>query len=443
MVYYRRNFFDDKFMLNIDFQNIFNVGKEGISEAEFNASAKFLPAYLAKLKTRGQGFYDVVDDQRAVASIEKFAKSRRGEYSSIVVLGIGGSALGIICLYQSLKHLFQNELKALKWPKLYVLDNIDPTLIKEVLDVVDLKKTLFVVVTKSGGTPETLSQYFYFRNLTEKKKLDVKKSFVFVTDAKAGLLRKISNEEKIPAFDVPANVGGRFSVLTAVGLLPAALVGINIKELLRGAREMRNSFLNESFENNLSFRLSAAQYLLSKKGKSINALMPYAQKLIKFADWYRQLLAESIGKATNRDGATVNVGITPVSALGVTDQHSQSQLYNEGPNDKLIMFVAVNKLAKDLAIPNLFPADSSVGFLNKATFNRLMDVERRGTADALTQNSRPNLTIGIDAVDEFYLGAMFMLFEGSVAFLGEWFDINAFDQPGVELSKQLTKKLLS
>ncbi len=388
--------------------------------------------YLKAVKSREQGFYEIIDDKKTISDVKSFAKKVRGKYSDIVVLGIGGSALGIICLQQSLKHLFENELKKSKIPKLHVLDNIDPNLITELEDVIDYKKTLFIVISKSGCTPETVAQYFYFRAKANTHKLDPKKHFVFITDPKEGFLRQPANEEKIPSFAIPENVGGRFSVLTAVGLLPAALIGINIDKLLTGARVMRDQFLNKNFKKNLPFQLASIQYAQYKKGKTMNVLMPYAQKLSRFADWYRQLLAESIGKKFDNNGKVVNVGITPINALGVTDQHSQLQLYNEGPNDKLFILMEVEKLAPELKIPN-----------QKLSFNKLLKIEQAATTQALTKNNRPNLTMKIYTINEENLGALFMLFESATAFLGEFFNINAFDQPGVELSKELTKKTLS
>lgn len=429
-------------MISIDFSNIFNVGNEGLTESDVQSLQARLPKMLQQIHSRKQGFYEVVDDKAGLQQIEQYARQCTGKFTSVVVLGIGGSALGTICIAQSLKHLYQNELSKKKTPRLYVLDNIDPVLMRETLEVIDLQKTLVVVVTKSGGTPETLSQYFFFRRLMDQKKLKATKHFVFITDPKVGLLRKIATEEGIPVFSVPENIGGRFSVLTAVGLLPAALIGVNIKKLVQGARAQRESFLSTSAEINIAFRLAAVQYALYQKGKKINVLMPYAQKLIRLADWYRQLLAESIGKAHNRQNEVVHIGLTPINALGVTDQHSQNQLYSEGPNDKLFMFVRVANFGKKLAIPLLYPKESAVQFLNKTSFNELIDVEYQGTARALTHNQRPNLTITIDLIGEEQLGCLFMLFEGSIAFLGEFFDINAYDQPGVELSKNLTKKIL-
>lgn len=428
-------------MLTIDLSNIFAIDPvHGITKDAFEKNKDLLALYLKQYKSRGHHFHDVFLDKKVTKDLKQIAKKVQGAYKHIVVLGIGGSALGTLCLQQSLTHLFGYQKKK-NVPTLHVLDNIDPVLIQEIQDVINLKKTMFVVVSKSGGTPETLSQFFYFYTLLKKKKLSPTKQMIFITDPKNGLLREIADAEEIPTID-HADVGGRFSVLSSVGLFPAALMGLNIDKLIAGAQDMRDSFLSPSFAKNLPFQLAAMQYALAQKGKTIHVAMPYAQKLIRFADWYRQLLAESIGKEKDRDGNTVNVGITPVNALGATDQHSQSQLYNEGAHDKLIMFIAAKKLGNTVKIPMPYPKDDRVSYLKNTSFNELIDVERQGTAGAYTKNNRPNLTIIIDAIDEYHLGQLFMLFEGATAFLGEFYNINAYDQPGVELAKQLTKKIL-
>lgn len=429
-------------MIKLLTENLTKISADhGLSEDDINSKSGLIPEYLEKIHKREQGFYKVIDDADLVGKINEFAPQVEGKFKDIVVLAIGGSSLGTICLQQSLTHLFRNSKHG--QPKLHVIDNIDPILIEELEDVIDIANTLFIVVTKSGGTPETLSLYFYFRERCEKLYKYAPDHFVFITDPEKGLLRKVANEENVPSFEVPPDVGGRFSVLTAVGLLPAKLIGLNIENLLKGAQEMRDSFLSEDPEKNLPFKLATIQYLLSQKGKNINVMMPYSQKLIRFADWYRQLLAESIGKKLNNNNEEVNVGITPINALGATDQHSQSQLYNEGPNDKLHILLKVNSLGHQIPIPNLYPDNESVKYLNNVTFNKLIATEMEGTIQSLTQNDRPNITVELEQVDEHTLGQLFLLFEGATAFLGEFFNINAFDQPGVELSKQITKKLLS
>lgn len=424
-------------MITLNIDNLSRISAEhGPQNQELVSLYQKLPEYIDSIQKKDLGFYKTIDDRHLTAEVKEFANEKGSRYQHIVVLGIGGSALGTICLKQSLTHLFKSS-------KLHILDNIDPVMIDEVEDIIDLSKTLFIVVTKSGTTPETLSQFFYFKDKCEKNNCSARDHFVFITDPKIGLLRKIAEKEQIPSFPVPPNVGGRFSVLTAVGLLPAAMIGLNIDALLEGARNMRDQFLNENPEVNLPFQIAVIQYLLAGKGKTINVMTPYAQKLIRFADWYRQLLAESIGKKEDNNGHTVNTGITPINALGATDQHSQSQLYNEGPNDKLHIFIKVNSPAHQIKIPNPYPEEKSVSYLKNITFNKLISTEMEGTVEALTKNDRPNITLEIEQVDEETLGELFILFEASTAFLGELFNINAFDQPGVELSKQITKKLLS
>jgi len=429
-------------MITLDASNLTIIGSEhGLTDQELTSLNSNLSGWLENFKTREQGFYTVIDHMDELVRIKDFAQKVKGKYRDIVVLAIGGSSLGTICLQQSLKHLFENEKHVTESPKLHVLDNIDPVLIHEINDVISLPETLFMVVTKSGTTPETLAQYSYFRDQIDKMHLNAKDHFVFITDPEKGLLRQIANAEQIPCFDVPPNVGGRFSVLTAVGLLPAALIGINIEELIGGARMMRDLFLSTDPGKNLPFQLAVIQYLLAQKGQHIHVLMPYAQKLIRFADWYKQLLAESIGKTLNDKKETVNTGITPVNALGATDQHSQTQLYNEGPYDKLIIFLKVEDFGQDVAIPWILE-NPTTDFLKNVSFTKLLHTELEGTARAFTENKRSNITIEINHIDENYLGQLFLLFEGATAFLGEMYGINAFDQPGVERSKIITKELL-
>lgn len=496
-------------MISLLIDRLFQIEKtHGLRQDEFKAIGKQIPNFLKKIHKRNQGFYTVIDDEEILNKIEHFVSETKGRFDDIVVLGIGGSALGTLCIQQSLQHLFQNEHSRIfsrnntsanssfavgtsaesiskktiffncpstrvtsinetdkqnqenqhnaRTPRLYVIDNVDPTMISDVEDMIEYSKTLFIVVTKSATTPETLAQYFYFRKKCEehlkKKGAEIHKHFVFITDPKkVGLekkatlqemevLRKMTKKDSIKTFDIPPNVGGRFSVFTAVGLVPARLIGIDIKRLIQGAKDMRDLFLKTNFEKNPAFQLAMIQYLLSKKGKSINVLMPYSQRLIRFSDWFRQLLAESIGKNGR--------GLTPLHSLGVTDQHSQSQLYNEGPNDKFFMFIKVKDFGVDMEIPMAPKLAPYLGnhedskYLENVTFQKLMHTEMEGTLESLTKNNRPSITLEIDRVDEYHLGSLFMLFEAATAFLGEFFEIDAFNQPGVELSKKITKKLL-
>jgi len=403
----------------------------GLTRAEISAQGKFIEKFLREIHSKNQGFYTIIDDKNQIKIINNFAKKVEGKYKDIVVLGIGGSALGTLCLKHALRYLPSKS----KAPNLHIVTNIDPIKIKKIESSIDLKKTLFIVISKSGSTIETLSQYLYFRQKCKDKKLKIADHFVFVTDEKEGTLRLIANKEKITAFNVPKNIEGRFSVLTVVGLLPAKLIGIKIEELIEGAKKIRDEFLKTDIKENTPFQLATIQYLLAKKGKNLNVMMPYSQELDYLSIWWTQLLAESIGKKGN--------GITPLRALGVSDQHSQIQLYNDGPNDKLIIFIEVEKLSDNLFIPNSHPELKEFEIMdNKITFNRLLELEKQGTEMALTHNNRPNITIKIPRISENTIGELFMLFETSVAFLGEFYKIFAFDQPAVELGKKFTKELL-
>jgi len=406
--------------------------KNAIKEKEISKKANLIKNFLDKIEKRKQGFYKVLDDKNVIKEINDFTKRVKGKYEDIVVLGIGGSALGTICLQKVLRHPNPARKQS---PHLHILDNIDPTVIKAVEENINLKKTLFIVISKSGDTAETFVQYLYFNQKVLDKKLDPKNHFVFITGEK-GMFRTQLKKENIPTFSVPENVGGRFSVLTNVGLLPAKLIGIDIEKLLEGAKEMRRKFLSASIKENTPFRLALTQYLLEKKGKKINVLFPYYDEFSHLNNWYIQLLSESIGKKGK--------GITPVSAIGVKDQHSQLQLWNEGPNDKLIMFLEVEKFKNDMLIPNHHKniPELKKFFKKQFSFLNLMKLEKQGTEASLTHHKRPNLTIKTDEVSEKTLGELLMLFECSIAFLGEFYSINAYNQPGVELSKKITKQLL-
>ena len=415
--------------MNFFSQNLAKVSpKDGLTNLELETiSTKFTEIYeLAK--SRQQGFWDLPDQN--IDSILEFAKKTQGKFTDIVILGIGGSMLGPICLLGG----FEKQTVG-KNPKVHCLDNIDSDQISLVESQINLEKTLFLVQTKSGTTPETLAQYFYFRSLVEKNDLDVKEHFVFITDPEVGYLRQVAIRENITSFAIPANVGGRFSVLSPVGLVIGALYGLDIAKILIGAK---NSLSEKALKS--SFDLACIQYLLSQKGKSINVLMPYSSRLRLLANWYTQLLSESIGKEYNLKGQIVNTGITPLPALGATDQHSQLQLFKEGVNDKLLIFINVLNKENSVLIGQNLP--DAFDYLNGKTFDDLLQAEFKGTVQSLTESSRPNVTLEIEKLDETSLGEIFMFFQVSVAFLGELLEINTFDQPGVERSKVLTREFL-
>ncbi len=424
-------------MLKINFDSLYQIDEaHGLPDSIFLDHADYLAPTLEKIHERGQGFYTVIDEEAVVEEIQAYAVSVAGKYDDIVVCGVGGSALGPICLRDSFTSSFKSSI-----PNLQVLENIDPDFMAEAASVLKLDRTLFLIISKSGGTPETIAQYMFFRDLSDKAGLTASEHFVFVTDPseEVSLLRRMGKQEGITMFDIPPSVGGRFSVQTAVGYLPAALIGIDIKALNDGLKDMRNSFLSTNVDQNLAYQLACVQTGAYLKEKPMNIIMPYHTKLRQFGAWCVQLIAESTGKF-KADGSSV--GITPIPSLGVTDQHSQVQLFAEGPNDKLVIFIKVENFKEEVHIPVIID-DKKTNFLEGCSFKDLLHAEGQGTAQALTENDRPNITITIPELTPYYLGQLFMLFEGATAFWGEFFEINAFNQPGVERGKVLTRELLS
>ncbi len=433
--------------IRIDYSNMIGEAVGGISEADWAAApASFMKAHegFAALRKDGMvGFADVVSDDSLREQAMNFAALVEGKYDDIVILGIGGSALGPIALRTALRPSAWNMLSAGSrdgFPRLQVLDNVDPETISALLDRLDLARTLFVVTSKSGGTAETMSQFLIIHKSVVDSGLQPVDHFVFVTDPANGALRPLATKLGLAALDIPPSVGGRFSVLTPVGTLPAALVGIDVTALLAGASEMVRRCETTSLLENPAGIYGMLQWLADTKyGKVINVFMPYSDPLRDFASWFVQLWAESLGKHTPDGGS---VGQTPLAALGATDQHSQVQLFMEGPKNKVVTFVAVQDRATDVSIPRAFEDVKELGYLGGHTLGELIGIEQRATAGALAKRGRPNLTIHLDRVDAWHVGGLMMLLEMATAYAGQLYGIDAFNQPGVELGKQFAYALL-
>jgi glucose-6-phosphate isomerase len=396
-------------------------------------------AVTARHRSGELGFFDLPSNRALLEQTLAFARRARGRYREVVLLGIGGSALGPLALRSALRPPVWNSLGEVArdgYPRLHVLDNIDPVTVAAILERVRLEETIFLVVSKSGGTAETMAQYLIVRDRLTQAALPLADHLVFVTDPTKGALRPIADAESIPALDIPANVGGRFSVLTPVGLLPAALIGIDVEAMLAGAADITARSEGNDVRANPAGAFATLQWLAdTTAGKHVHVLMPYADPLRDFAAWFVQLWAESLGKAR---GTGDHVGPTPVPALGATDQHSQVQLFMEGPLDKTVSFIAVRSPARDVTIPSGHPDVPDLAYLAGHTLWELLNAERRATAGALASRGRPSLTIEIDRIDAWHLGALMMLFEIATAYAGSLYGINAFDQPGVELGKRFT-----
>ena len=369
-----------------------------------------------------------------------------GMFENILVLGIGGSALGGMAVCEALLKPYWNLLtpeQRNKLPRIFFLDNIDPDQINGLFDVLDLKKTLVNVITKSGSTAETMSQFMIVKDRLEQELGDnYRRHIVATTDRNSGILRQISNEEGYKTFVVPDDVGGRFSVFSAVGLLPFAMVGIDIDALMQGIKDMDLALKNTDIRHNIAAQNALIHYLMdTRKGKNLSVMMPYSTRLKYVSDWFVQLWAESLGKEKDLDGNKVNIGPTPIKALGATDQHSQIQLYNEGPNNKIINFIRVKEFDTTVEIPKIFEF-TGIGYLGGKTINELINAEADSTKVALVDYQRPNVTITLDRVDPYHIGQLLYLFEVQTAIAGELYNINTFNQPGVEQAKNYTYALM-
>ncbi len=435
--------------IRLDFNNMMTdfVGENGISTEDIEKiSDKIENAKKAMVEKRAGGKMDWRDlpynQDEVVEDILSYVNEKKDKFDAFVVLGIGGSALGPIAVQQAINHPYYNEISRDKrngFPKLYVADNVDPEKLVYLFQTVDVTKCLFNVISKSGSTSETMSQFMIIKKmLDEKLGKDAAEHIVCTTDKVNGNLIKIAKEEGYKTFIIPSGVGGRFSELTPVGLLAAAFCGIDIKAMLAGAAFMDEICKNDDIYKNPAFMYAILNYIGMEKGKNICVVMPYADSLKYISDWYAQLWAESLGKKYDNEGKVVNVGPTPVKALGVTDQHSQVQLYTEGPFDKMIVLMGVDKYKETIQIPESYKEIPSLGFLGGITQNQLIQTEQMATEYALMKSGKMNMTITLPEVNEFTLGQTLYMFEVATGFAGELLNINAFDQPGVEEGKNAT-----
>jgi len=426
-----------------------NIGHlHGISEVEIYEMEDLFAKVHQDLKKRRKAgelpFYELPYDQKMLDTVIKKANEIKRGFENFVVLGIGGSAQGGIALCQALTPPYYNLLPDKKrkgLPRIFFADNIDPETFGSLIELIDMEKTVFNVISKSGGTAETMSQFLIIRDrlirrLGRKNHTD---HIIATTDPEKGNLRAIAQKEGYYTFSIPPGVGGRFSVFTPVGLLPAAVVGVDIAELMAGARYADKACRTSSLWNNPAAMGAVLQVLAyMKKWKQISVMMPYADGLSGFGGWYRQLWAESLGKKYDLEGRTVNIGQTPVSAMGVTDQHSQLQLYMEGPYDKVITLISIEKYGKTLRIPSGFKDMEGIGYLGGHTLNELIQAEEKATEFSLLQNSRSHAVLRVPEINPFTVGQLLFMLEVQTIYAGGLLNINPLDQPGVETGKHFT-----
>lgn len=336
---------------------------------------------------------------------------------TLLVVGIGGSALGAATIADAL------DLDI----DVYTLDNVDPEGVRNLLDSIDLSKTALHVVSRSGTTAETLANFLVVREAMDTAGIDWTDRTLVTTGSK-GNLRKLAERHDLPVLSVPAGVPGRFSALSSVALPTAALGGGDVEGLLSGARA---ETLSGSLFSCPAYAYGATSYALAQRGWTINAMMPYADSLETFAEWFAQLWAESLGK----DG----VGQLPARALGATDQHSQLQLYRAGPRNAMVTLLRPNERS-DIAIPET--ELEGISYLGGSSLGELLDAEFEATEASLANAGRPNIRVEIERVDAHELGGLLYGMEAACILAGELFSVPTFTQPAVEWGKNAARGLL-
>lgn len=409
-----------------------DLGNVMMQASSKNEAWACIEKFLADMNADRSSFFHLPEKSTWVQEIERvqpLLAKRLPEINTFIHLGIGGSSLGSETIVRG--------LATTTAPTFHFLDNIDPDHISDTLEQCDPKRTLVFVVTKSGTTMETLAQFVHIHKWLEKSlgSEEAKKHLVFCTDPKKGALRQLSETWNIPTFDIPPNLGGRFSALGPVGLFPAFVAGIDCKAMLKGAAECRTQFLDDVKTGAVPIVADLALRLVKhhqENKRNVTVLMPYSTKLKPFSAWFTQLWAESLGKS--------NKGMTPLAATGATDQHSILQLLRDGPHDKVVGFVEVAGFNRLVELKWNGPSLDALELVTGITLNQLMDAEFNATRQVLTNNERPNFTLTIPRLNATTLGQMFFFCEVLTALAGYYLEIDPFDQPGVEEGKKLTQE---
>lgn len=379
---------------------------------------------------------DQIPQQQAIA------KRLREKYENILLIGIGGSALGAKAILQFLKGPYYNLEARPGQPRIFVLDNLDPALVSKLEELLDLQKTAIIYASKSGSTPETAANFIYFYQKYKEAGGD-DRDLVFMCDPGDNGINRIAKNLGCTRLHIPPQLGGRYSVLSTVGILPAELAGIDSAQLLAGAKQMQQSILQEPLAENALFALGVCIHELTARGKAIHVLFNYSSLLTEFGLWFMQLWGESLGKKYNLAGETVHTGTTPLTCTGATDQHSLLQLFKEGPLNKLFGFIKINNWPKNLVIPSLFPTEKEYAYFAGHSLNEQLSIEQLSTEMSLVRAGNPCYLITLRDLSPDCLGALFYLYEALTVFSAKLLNINPFDQPGVEEGKNITYALMN
>ncbi len=440
--------------LQLDYANILDsaIGPaHGLSLAEIKrseAAARDVVARIERERKAGQHRYrELPHDTEMLKQVRAAVRRYAGKFENLVVLGIGGSALGNTALQTALNPPLHNLLaaRARRGPRLFVMDNVDPVQFGSLLDVIgpELRKTLFNVISKSGETAETASQFVIVRDLVARKlgRRGLKTNIVVTTDPAGGTMRGIVDAEGYDALPVPPGVGGRFSVLSAVGLFSAGMCGIKIDRLLAGAAAMGARVGQSAARKNPAGMLAMLLHAFYVRGKRLHVMMPYSYQLKDLADWYRQMWAESLGKQQDLEGQPVVVGPTPIKARArrISIRRYNSTAKGERQGVHLPGGGQVHAGREDPACGGVARGPR---YLQGSTLGTLLNAEKRATEFARVASRRPCLTIRFPVVSEETVGQFIMLWEAATSIAGGLLNINPYDQPAVQTGKEFTFALM-
>jgi glucose-6-phosphate isomerase len=420
------------------------TGRDGLAPTEFEALSPELERVRALITTRrSEGalpFADLPYRTADLKEIRRHAEEARRDFDTLVVVGIGGAALGAEAITSALVD------QAAGGVRVVVADSIDPNAIHALLSSLDLKRTLFNVVSKSGDTAETMARFLLVRDrlMRELGAVDYKRHLMVTTEPQRGSLRQIVNDEGFPSLAVPPDVDGRFGAFTAMGLFPAAFAGIDVDELLGGAAALdaRSRAAADALADPPIALAGLLWHLAARRDTRILVLMTYSERLAALGEWFTQLWVGSLGKAVDRTGRRVEWGQTAIHARGSADQHSHLQLYLEGPRDKVVVFLRVENHGDSLTVPATYQDLEDVACLGGQSLGAVLNAEQTATEFALARRGRPSITVGLPAVTPFTVGQLLYLFELATVAAGFLADVDPFGQPAVDEAKTLTYALL-
>ena len=441
-------------------QGLGQIRENGFSQGHCSKNGEPEPVYFTRLPLIEEGNPNT---PASIGRLKAYSKQIWDTKDVVIFFGIGGSYLGNRVLFDIHAGSFWNQQKPLErhgYPKVFFSgNNLDAdqysSMLAEVIRQAQYKKfagqgktrIMLIPITKSGTTLETIASFLYFyENLQSEQKLfEIDVTVVTDLEAESGEspLCRLAHENGWQTFDIKEGVGGRFCVLSNPGLITGAVVGIDVEELLAGARDMELACRDEDPAKNPALLNAVLKYLAAERyGCDIEVLMPYSMRLKSLGEWYVQLLAESLGKRTNRQGFEVNYGRTPIAAVGTTDMHAQTQQHQDGRRNKVIQFIEVLEKDSDVQIGNPFGDKNFFGKYEGMRVDEALQTALAANAQALNEDSRFNANYQIPKLTPYYIGQLLYFLMLSVAYEGELADVDAYDQPGVEAYKRIMKQKL-